>query len=383
MPRPWNRYAERAALFFLLVAVGGVGCSTLAGIDQDYHEVPGSTADAAFGGSGGVGASAGSGGTAGSSGGAGTGGSAGGSGAGGSSGSGGAGAGGSSGSGGTTGNCASLGKQCVPALPSGWLGPVTLASSAGTPLACGSDYPNQTTTTELLGNLVAPPATCGCTCKNPVIAICSTATLTRYGGNFCTGTGTVVETLVKGAVCTPADVPVTSNSVRVSGNFISGSCQPQPTVQVPPANWGMLGRACSGASTAGTCAGGEICVPPPPATTKACVYHDGDVACPTGYANKQLFYDGFDDTRSCTACKCGTATGSCIGAGTVSLHNTADCSDAGTPYDLGACAPSVPATHAKFNDGPASNITCPIMAGSGTPTGSALPKTPVTFCCLN
>ena len=112
-----------------------------------------------------------------------------------------------------------------------------------------------------------------------------------------------------------------------------------------------------------------------------CIYQAGNLACPGGYTNKSVFYEGFDDTRGCSACTCGTATGNCAGTGTVSLHNKDDCTDDVKTITLGSCDTAVTATHAKYNDGPATNVTCPPAPGAGMATGAATPKNPVTFCC--
>jgi hypothetical protein len=112
------------------------------------------------------------------------------------------------------------------------------------------------------------------------------------------------------------------------------------------------------------------------------VYQTGDVPCPAGYTNKQVFYDAFDDTRGCTTCTCGVATGNCVG-GSVSLHNASDCSDAGTSLNLSSCTPAPTTTHAKYSDGAATNVKCPATPSSGLATGAATPKNAVTFCCLN
>ncbi len=358
------------ALLTLCIGVSA-GCSTLAGIDQDYREVAQPASDAGVGGGAGLGGAAGSGGGAGV-------GAAGASGAGGATG----GTSGSGGSAGSTASCSSLGKQCVPAVPSGWSGPVAMASGPSTPPACTSEYPTQTTSGVLADNLSADPATCGCTCKNPVIAICSTATLNVYGGGTCGSTGNKVADLVNGSKCTAASLDSLATHMRATGNFISGSCVAQPSEQVPSATWGLQARACGGASTAGACSGGQLCVPPA-ATFEMCIYQAGNLACPAGYTNKSVFYEGFDDTRGCTACTCGTATGNCVGTGTVSLHNKNDCTDDVKTIDLGTCASAVTATHAKYNDGPATNVTCPPAPGAGMSTGTATPKDAVTFCCLS
>lgn len=388
-----------------LVALGlsvSAGCSTLAGIDEDYHQVdePGATGGSATGGTAGGGAgsgatsgggSSGSGAFGGSSGSGAFGGSAG-VGAFGGTGSAGAtggsagvgafgGTGASGGSGGSVGvSCASLGKSCVPAVPSGWSGPVAMSSGASTPPTCGSDYPTQTTPGLLMDNLSAPPATCGCSCQSSAIVSCSLATLNAFGFGTCAGGGSKVADIAVGSGCVPAVVPPVATHLRATGSPVVGSCTPKPSEVITPPSWGLLARACTGASTAGACAGSEVCVPAP-VSDKTCVYQSGDLACPAAYTNKWVFYEGLDDARGCTVCGCGNLTGTCTGS--VSLHNTANCGDDVKTIPLNTCQTMVASSYAKYSGGIAANTSCPVAPGAGLPTGSATPKNPVTFCCIN
>ncbi len=381
-----HRVTHKLALLWV-VAISGAGCSMLAGIDKDYREVEPGGDDAGVGG---VSGSSGSGGSAATGGVAGTGGGLGGSGgvagSGGVSGSGGVagatgGAAGSGGGGGST-ACAALGKVCLPLVPTGFLGPVTLSSGATPPPACSADYPTPTVAGGLFyDGLQAPTAACDCTCNTPVGAICSTATLRSYTGLAkCLSGSKKIADLVQGGVCTPVTISGIASWIRAKGNFVSGSCVPQPSKILGTPSWSLQARACGGASFAGACPGGQVCAPATSLNT--CVYQAGNLTCPAGYANKQIFYDGFNDSRDCTTCSCGTATGQCDGSGTVSFHNAMDCSDSSLKtISLGSCEKESKGKYAKYNDGPPSNVSCP--PSGGVATGNVTPANPVTFCCTN
>ncbi len=357
------------------VLVFGLGCSTLAGIDKDYREVDPTAADASVGGvagaagdagTGGIGGvagnSGGSGGVAGATGGAPSGG----------------------GTGGTVSNaCTNQGSICLPEVPAGWTGPVALDSGATAPGPCSGDYPTPTTAGLLFANLQAPPATCGCGCANPPNAACAKATLAVTPS--CSSLPTIVAVLNEGSACTPVSIPSAVPWVHLEGNFTAGSCQPQPSENLPPVSWGIQARACGGATlgATGSCAGTEICAPGLPGASKSCVYQDGNQTCPAGYGNKQVLYDRAADTRTCTTCSCGTATGDCTGPGAVTLHNQSDCLDAFVrSISLGECSINNAQTpYAKYSGGTPTNVSC--APSGGTPTGTAVPENPVTFCCTN
>ncbi len=353
----------------------GVGCSMVAGIDKDYREVDPGAGDASVGGLAGTAGSAGTGGIGGGSGGiSGTGGVAGAT--------GGAPSGG--GTGGTVSSpCTNQSNVCLPAAPAGWTGPLALEAGPSAPGPCGGAYPTPTTAGMLHANLQAPPATCGCGCMNPT-ATCPTATLSVAFGCSPGSVKMTVATLTEGSVCTPVTISGSFSWIRADGNFSAGNCQPQPTENVASLSWGIQARACGGATlgAASSCAGSEICAPPLPTNAKSCVYQAGNLACPAGYTNKQLLYDGAADTRGCTTCLCGAATGDCTGPGAVTLHNLANCTD---PFvrsvSLNECSVNSVAgvPYAQYSSGTPSNVSCP--PSGGKPTGTATPENPVTYCC--
>ncbi len=338
----------------------------VAGLDKDYREVDPGAGDASVGGSagfgatGGAGATGGGGGVAGATGGAPSGG----------------------GSGGTVSNaCTSQGNICLPVVPAGWEGPIALEAGASAPAPCGGDYPTSATADILYANLQAPPATCDCKCATPATASCPTATVSVV--NLCSNPPTKVADLNEGSVCTPISVPAVQ-WIHAVGNLVTSSCQPQPSETVTPVSWGIQARACGGATlgAAGTCTGSEVCAPPLPADTQSCALKTGDLACPAGYPNKQLLYSRALDTRACTTCSCGATSGTCTGAGVITFHSKADCSDPhARSVSLGECSVNnITSPYAQFSSGTPSNVGCP--PSGGTPTGAATPDQPVTLCCI-
>ncbi len=347
--------------------VAAAGCSVVAGVDKDYREVePGGTGGVA--GSAGVGGA--SGGIAGAGGVAGASGGAAGTGA----------TGGVSGSGGTGGTvakaCADLAKECIPAVPAGWNGPVALSTGASAPPACPSSYPTQTSTSPLGIGVQVGAGTCGCSCTPPTDGACPTATLYHHTSTAsCTSLALPIVTLTDGAGCKPANLLGTVDWIRAFGNFSSSPCTPVTTPSLPTPTWSMQARACGGASTEGTCPTNQICAPPVTSSMESCVYQAGDSACPTGYTNKQVFYETFDDTRACTGCSCGTATGIC--KGNLGFHTT-DCSIA-PAVNLGQCIPPPATSFASYVAGAPTNVSCPPSTASLG--GGVTQKNPVTLCC--
>jgi hypothetical protein len=109
----------------------------------------------------------------------------------------------------------------------------------------------------------------------------------------------------------------------------------------------------------------------------------GDVPCPAGssYGAKHVYYGGFDEGRSCSACTCATVgAGSCNGQ--LNLYSGGDCS--GSTQNLqasfGACTSILAATRSvELNY---LTLTEPACAPSGgVARGSATATNPTTICC--
>jgi hypothetical protein len=130
------------------------------------------------------------------------------------------------------------------------------------------------------------------------------------------------------------------------------------------------------------CAVGEVCapVPVPPFGANLCVANTGDAACPDGYTVKISGSGGVTDTRGCTECACGDASGvSCTG--TLLLNNASGCGGGTTlPIPLTSCTATSGNRGVKVQTLSGTGGSCP--QSGGALTGSLAPKDLVTVCCL-
>ncbi|MEP7123215.1 MAG: hypothetical protein ABJE95_19965 [Byssovorax sp.] len=163
----------------------------------------------------------------------------------------------------------------------------------------------------------------------------------------------------------------------------------EPIAADLPYTWGTMARSCRGVLS-GECGNpNEVCTPAVEPGFAQCLVHVGDKECPGAYSVRHVFYDGFVDTRACTACACSAPIGGACSA-VVSVFKDDACSpsalvvagtiDATGPVCLDV-APSGQALGSKL-------ATAPVYApgacqvSGGEPTGQALPAEPSTYCCL-
>jgi hypothetical protein len=122
-------------------------------------------------------------------------------------------------------------------------------------------------------------------------------------------------------------------------------------------------------------------MPQPGAPYDVCVYRAGNVACPAGYGKKSLVYENFTDTRSCTACSCGSATSACGGSAQFASGCTGFPLLYTTVVGCGIPAGGIDITTSMFGSyNPSPSGTCkestPTLTGTVTPSGEA------TVCCM-
>jgi hypothetical protein len=287
------------------------------------------------------------------------------------------------------------GLACVPAAPSGWVGPFELyAGSDALPL-CGARFSGAV----LDGHtgLMAPPYACGCSCAQPPHdVLCSSPTVTFYAdfqGAKCTAVSCASAALVPGA-CTSVDVTQKCIPVGVGGIGMAvsastasqGSCTPLAIVGTAKSTWSINARACGPSFPPGQadCTAGNVCAPTPssPFQPGLCIERQGDVACPfAGYPMKRLYHGAVADTRGCSSCSCGSVTGASC-AGTINQYQSSDSTCASSPqvtFDIPlSCGPVAPRSILKLVVTPQGGSCTP---SSSTPTGWALPALPMTFCC--
>ena len=157
--------------------------------------------------------------------------------------------------------------------------------------------------------------------------------------------------------------------------------------------WATVAIACQGVvdSDSNHCpTSAEVCSPyaKPPPSFRECIYHEGDVDCPSAYPNKSVFYSDVDDQRSCTPCACEAAQGSeCTGD--VTLNETNTCAE--TPLTLSAPLDTSSSQCYPLHTGMAlASKSATIITYSpgacaptgGEVTGTVTPTGPSTFCCL-
>ncbi len=286
--------------------------------------------------------------------------------------------GGATGGGGSSNPCEDATHTCVPETAAGWTGPVSLYQGVDPGPACIGDF--GTTIGEYNGQLDPGAASCDCTCDPAQGIVCSSPATLCYTSNCvlaCFGS----DASLPPGTCEPIPVSATTNTnVSDPPPTQMGSCTSQENHVLPTPTWGLSAKACGGAATSPVgCGAGDVCVPRVFAPDTMCVVHAGDIACPDAfYADKHVFYEGFDDTRACSACSCGAADSKCGGhvsftfggCGNILLNQV----------NAGSCG-------AKNNGNEAEQATyVPQPSGTCPPSGGVLSGAvvetgAVTFCC--
>jgi hypothetical protein len=276
---------------------------------------------------------------------------------------------------------------CVPDVPSGWEGPLEVYSGSAGPPACTTYFAQSVGAYDVLQ---APAATCGCSCGG------STTTCNPPGISFsdsmtCGSVASCATAYLSPNVCTHVDErsacvgSALLDITMLAGSSTSGPCAPQPMSTVPPYTWGTQARGCVStvAPAQVDCSSGQICAPKPETgfATKLCISHAGDVICPGGgYGVKHLYYTAVDDTRSCTNCTCGGATGgSCDFTVTGYTSTTSSCTGGAIIYGNGTKCAGVQQPGDFRMTVMSTGGTC--APSTSTATGTAAPIDPVTVCC--
>jgi hypothetical protein len=294
---------------------------------------------------------------------------------------------------------------CVPAKPDFWEDPQLLA--IGTPLSmpsCPGVAPAvvyegyaglDTSPSSCLTCSCAPPTgSCGLpatvTASTPAACVDAGSGLTPFdppsdwdGG--CTSEGAVPSGVLCGGVPCVRSLTIAPLTVQESGCTASASAG----TTVHAVSWSTYAVACIG-NASGSCAeDGDFCAALAPVDGfRECISHDGDVACPpySAYSDQYVFYSGADDTRSCSACACGSPAGSSCSA-MISVYDDSACSSllftdsitssasACVDVPAGSALGSKSATSPAYTPG-----ACPPSGGEAL--GSVVPVMPATFCCL-
>lgn len=272
---------------------------------------------------------------------------------------------------------------CIPDAPPDWQGPVVvLEGSPLDPPACDMPWPMEILRAN--AGLTAPDPVCDCACEAPEGGTCGDVTLKRHDSS-CLAVPTLQVSLAPDS-CDDnggAGFPAGGKWHAEPSEYVGGGCAPIPTEDVPEATWDTEHVICTADALQGTCEPSATCRPAPPADAVVCIHKDGDLPCPqrSPYTNRQVVFGGMDDGRRCTECSCGDPEGtcasevrfvqnSCIGGVLVGSHAVdGSCFDGPMlTFDYLALSSATP------------NATC--APTPSIPEGEALPKEPVTLCCM-
>jgi hypothetical protein len=273
-------------------------------------------------------------------------------------------------------------KLCAPAVPSvpGWQGPYTLfAGAPGAPSQC--DPSNSQPAFTGYDGLSAANPTCSCSCSAPAGGACSMPPVTFFSDVCVTTCGSAVP--LAGCVASPTACP---NFKVGDSTPDGGSCAASATPTPPAVTWAEGAQVCRPPQGAvqGSCTSGELCLSE--GSGAFCIMQAGMVTCPPGdYAVSHVYYSGTTDTRACSACTCGPASGaSCsFGGGPLGFpYLDPMCATAPTgALVLDSCIviPTVKAVELKATPMLLDAGSC--APSGGVASGTATPAQPTTLCC--
>lgn len=276
--------------------------------------------------------------------------------------------------------CAGL---CL-AAPSGWAGPVAVATDASAPAACGGSYATEASLVRTGFSVGATSCgTCSCSVGYGVVYY-------TYDDGVCTSPpgGTFSHIYTNSGTCYPDPFPIGAGK---TGIMVTNTCSIDYCVTTtgmsptyPSATWSSAARLCSPTVTpAGACAGSLTCEPTLPANTTACVYKAGPtngVVCPSGYPNATDYYAGTDDTRNCSACSgaCASQPTTCSVAQFTGYSSTSCGGSTKIATSSPTCFSQAEAQSWRHNITMNGSCTAGMMP---TLTGALAPTGPMKVCC--
>ncbi len=310
---------------------------------------------------------------------------------------------------------ASCDGQCFPKPPEGWWGPALLWTGApGQEPECPSYVSHKAYSGH--ADLMPDPLSCAqCACDPPAGKCILPTTFTAHSATCLgdvsgvvhtdfsappswDGACTSVNAIPAGAQCKGGPCvrslsiqPLTIEESDCVAHAVQPKAVPGSASLVPP--WMTSAVACQ-LNCSRSCEDGQkVCAPEVSAKPDGftmCIFADGEQeSCPEAYPVKQVFYQGYSDTRACSACTCDSPVGGECSAN-VSIFQQADCKGptivGGLPIST-AEAPYCVDFSAGLGLG-SKAISTPVYKPSAcTPHGGVLAGTvsevgPATFCCL-
>lgn len=286
----------------------------------------------------------------------------------------------------------SLASICVPQAPDGgWAGPYAIIEGSGSQLPVLAACPGATYSQLVFdgrGAPVAPQAACTCICA-PSGGSCAPPSFTYQSAS--SGCSACAAPVSLTGSCTVVNAP--SSQCRSAGFGSSAAvgvaCSPDASTLVTPLAWNSEAHLCAlpGAAPTATCAAGEVCAPVaalPVENGTLCVALAGQSPCPPVYYTvaRAPYYlgGGGNDTRGCSSCSCGAATGAVCSKATIVTYTDSVCTQFQGTFPAGTACASVQTTRGVgFDGGAPTGASCP--ATGGQPTGTFAPTAPYTICC--
>ncbi len=256
-----------------------------------------------------------------------------------------------------------LSDACAAGMPPAGFAPILLGTTAD---ACPSGF----TTADLLESPVAAADACACGTCVMTGTNCGAGDLpTAYdqGGGACGSTGATLST--NNGACSNSNGTFGQNTRIDAPAAVPGTCT-APSTGVKAKVSSTPHRVCELAP--GSCAD-RLCTPP--GSLRACMMHEGDVACPAEATEKHLV--GPDFTIACGACSC-TTSATC--GGKTEFWSANGCGGAPSKtFTAGVCASAGGASYSSYKwTGMVATQTCTDL----TPPAATVSLTQTkTICC--
>lgn len=276
------------------------------------------------------------------------------------------------------------GYVCVPRPPNGWSEPgYILMVAGGTAGDCESLVPFGKLLHE---GLTAPPASCPCTCESPSGGTCNgSGILWQYGA--CAGDSATSD---ESCSVVPSMWTIGSVLAHFGAVVTPGTCESSVGTVLVPAEWESDVTLCLPAAQGGGCGANAACISRPPqgSTGQVCIASSGDKGCSGAFPLKELYFEGYDDTRGCNAgsCWCASAQGQTC-SGEYQLFSDDACSNEvfsapldGNCHNTGLTAGQVRSDRI-VTYAPEGGSCQP--QGTGAAIGGAVENSPYTVCCTS
>ncbi len=209
--------------------------------------------------------------------------------------------------GGSPQTCDEAGGVCVPSPGRPWSTPIVRSAD-------GCERPFSSADISVTAGVEVVPGSCACECGTP-LGVCGEATRINHfsncsndpiGSNSWPENTCLLDSPSPGLAITPSAVAGELESEGCAGSMAENFPDPTPI--------GELELCVLDEPIDATCTGQMECVPPPSgsATPGLCVFGEGDLACPEGFAEKTVLYENIVDDRFCPViCECGVSGGTC------------------------------------------------------------------------